>query len=56
MTLNIPDMSKTVKEFFIQSANQTAKATTFVQRESKMTGSLWLQMWVLGLLETPQST
>ena len=55
MTLNIPKMSDTVKEFFIESANQIAKNTTFVQRESKMTGSLWLQMWVLGLLETPQS-
>ncbi len=55
MTLNIPEMSDTVKQFFIESANQTAKDTAFVQRESKMTGSLWLQMWVLGFLDTPRS-
>ncbi len=55
MTINVADMSKTVKQFFCESADQTAKETTFVRRASKMTGSLWLQMWVLGLLETPQS-
>jgi len=55
MTLNIVEMSNTVKQFFTESAKQTAKTTEFVKRESKMTGSLWLQMWVLGLLETPQS-
>ena len=55
MTVNIAEMSDTVKQFFIESAEQTAKSTTFVRRESKMTGSLWLQMWVLGLLEKPQS-
>ena len=55
MTLNIAEMSDTVKQFFTESAKQTAKQTEFVKRESKMTGGLWLQMWVLGLLETPQS-
>jgi len=55
MTLNIAEMSETVKQFFIESAEQTAHDTTFVRRKSKMTGSRWLQMWVLGLLERPQS-
>jgi hypothetical protein len=55
MTLNITDMSETVKQFFIDTANQTAHETEFVKRASKMTGSVWIQMWVLGLLEAPQS-
>lgn len=55
MTIKIAEMSDTVKTFFTDDAEQTARETTFVQRASKMTGSLWLQMWVLGLLETPQS-
>ncbi len=56
MTLNIAEMSETVKQFFTESANQTANDTEFVKRQSKMTGSLWLQLWVLGLLEAPQSS
>jgi hypothetical protein len=55
MTLKIAEMSETVKTFFTHDAEQTARETGFVQRTSKMTGSLWLQMWVLGLLDTPQS-
>ena len=55
MAINVANMSKTVKQFFGESAEQIAQKTTFVRRTSKMTGSLWLQMWVLGLLETPQS-
>ena len=56
MKIDIATMSETVKQFFTESAEQIAKETSFVQRTSKMTGSLWLQMWVLGLLENPQST
>ncbi len=55
MTIKIAEMSDTVKQFLTENAEQTARETTFVQRTSKMTGSLWLQMWVLGLLDTPQS-
>jgi len=55
MVAKIAEMSETVKTFFHEHAEQTARETEFVQRTSKMTGSLWLQMWVLGLLDTPQS-
>jgi hypothetical protein len=55
MALKITEMSDTVKTFFTEEAEQIAKETGFVKRISKMTGSLWMQMWVLGLLETPQS-
>lgn len=55
MVLKIAEMSETVKQFFTEDAEQTARETAFVQRASKMTGSRWLQMWGLGLLDTPQS-
>lgn len=55
MTIKIAEMSETVKTFFHDHAEQTARETTFVQRTSKMTGSLWLQMWVLGVLDNPLS-
>ncbi len=55
MTIKIAEMSETVKTFFNTHAEQTARETQFVQRTSKMTGSRWLTMWVLGLLDTPQS-
>ncbi len=49
MTIHIAGMSETVKKFFGDDAEHTVRETKFVQRESKMTGSRWLQMWVLGL-------
>ena len=55
MTIKIAEMSETVKKFFTHDAEQMARETEFVRRTSKMTGSLWLQMWVLGLLDTPRS-
>lgn len=56
MTIKIAEMSDTVKKFFTEDAEQAARETEFVRRTSKMTGSLWLRMWVLGLLDTPRST
>lgn len=55
MTIKIAEMSETVKTFFHEHAEQTARETQFVQRTSKMTGMIWLQMWVLGLLDNPHS-
>ena len=55
MTIKVAEMSDIVKKFFTEDAEQAARETTFVQRTSKMTGSLYLQMWVLGLLDMPQA-
>ncbi len=55
MTIKIAEMSDIVKKFFTENAEQTARETEFVQRTSTMTGSLYLQMWVLGLLDMPQA-
>ncbi len=41
MTLKVAEMSETVKKFFTEDAEHTARETGFVQRTSKMTGSLW---------------
>ncbi len=54
--MKIKQMSQSVKTFFHNNADQTAKATKFVQRKSKMTGSRFLKTFVFGFLENATSS
>ncbi len=49
-------MSKKLSEFFGKTADEKARETEFVQRESKLTGALFLQIFVLGFLENPKAS
>jgi len=49
-------MSKKLSEFFGKTADKKARETEFVQRESKLTGALFLQIFVLGFLENPKAS
>jgi hypothetical protein len=56
MKINLHRMSTTVKKFFFGDAETLARETQFVQRSSKMTGSVFLKTLVFGLLENPQAS
>ncbi len=52
--MNIKGMSSTIKGFFQTTANKMAKETKFVQRKSKMTGSVFLMTFVFGFIDNPR--
>lgn len=54
--MDMKDMSRTIRSFFIDIADKTAKTTKFVRRKSKLSGSLFLQILVLGFLRNPKSS
>jgi len=54
--MNIKNMSKTIQSFFTEIADKSAKIEKFVQRKSKLSGSIFLQMFVLGLLRNPKAS
>ena len=54
--INIPQMSQALRHFFGEAAADTARSTGFVQRTSPMTGSKFLQTWVLGFLQHPTAS
>ena len=56
MNMNVKNMSESIKNFFQDTAEQTATETKFVQRKPKLTGSIFLQTFVFGLLENPKSS
>jgi hypothetical protein len=45
-----------LQKIFGEAADNLARETKFVQRESKMTGSKFLQIWVLGFLQHPKAS
>lgn len=49
-------VSQQLQQFFGEKADQVARETQFVQRQSKMTGSKFLQIWVQGLLEHSEAS
>jgi len=49
-------MSQALQKIFGETADKIARETKFVQRESKMTGSKFLQTWVLGFLQHPKAS
>lgn len=54
--INITQMSQALRHFFGEAAADTARSTGFVQRTSPMTGSKFLQTWVLGFLQHPTAS
>ena len=49
-------VGQVVQEIFGEAADKLAREIKFVQRESKMTGSKFLQTWVLGFLQHPKAS
>jgi len=54
--IGIAQMGQALQTTFGETADQVASETKFVQRESPMTGSKFLQTWVLGFLQHPQAS
>jgi hypothetical protein len=49
-------MGQALQAFFKETADKTARETKFVQHESKMTGSCFLLVWVMGFLQHPTAS
>jgi len=56
MGTTIPQVAKTMQVVLTDQANLAAKATKFVQRESKLTGAGFVQTLTLGWLANPQAS
>jgi len=54
--IDITRMSRALHNTFGEVANKVGQATGFVQRRSKLTGSRFLQIWVLGFIQHPQAS
>ena len=54
--LSRSQMSQKLSQFFREKADEQARETKLVQRQSKLTGGLFLQIWVLGFLEKPTAS
>ena len=54
--MNIEKMVESVKGFFKKSADEKARETNFVQRKSKMNGSIFLQTLVFGFLDNAKAS
>src|SRR2546423_2637357 len=54
--LTIPQVSQAVQTVLTTVADAAARATRFVQRQSKLTGALFTQTLVLGFLANPHAT
>jgi hypothetical protein len=52
----IPQVARAMQTVLTTKADAVAKATKFVQRESKMTGAIFTQTLVFGWLAKPQSS
>ncbi len=49
-------MGQALQKIFGETAAEVARETKFVQRESQMTGSKFLQTWVMGFLQHPKAS
>jgi hypothetical protein len=56
MKMNASQMGQAIQNLFGKKAEQMAQETKFVQRESKLTGSKFLQIWTLGFLQHPKAS
>lgn len=54
--IDVAGMGQSLHKFFKKTADQAARETKFVQRESKMTGSNFLLVWVVGFLQHPRAS
>jgi hypothetical protein len=56
MKLNLQATAKKIKAFFGDTANQIARQTKFVQRQSKLDGLKFLQVVIFGFIENPKGS
>jgi hypothetical protein len=54
--MDINKFAAKFQTFFTETANIVARSTKFVQRKSKLTGSLFLQTMVFGFMEEPEAS
>lgn len=54
--IDIAKISQGLQKVFGEMADEVARETKFVQRESRMTGSKFLRIWVLGFLQHPKAS
>ena len=54
--INLNQASQTINNFFNKTAEKIARATRFVQRQSEMTGPLFLQTLTFGWCENPSAS
>ena len=56
MTPDLGTFAPLIQTFFTQTANQVARTDHFVERVSKLTGALFLQILVFGFLDHPDAS
>jgi hypothetical protein len=54
--IDVAQMGQALQQIFGKTADEIAWETEFVQRESKMSGSKFMQTFVLGFLQHPQAS
>ena len=54
--IDVAGMGQALHKLFKKTADKAASETKFVQRESKMTGSKFLLVWVIGFLQHPKAS
>lgn len=54
--INISRMGQALQNIFGETADEVARETQFVQRESKLTGTKFLQTFVLGFVQHPEAS
>ena len=53
--MDIATMAPDLQAFFTETAETTARASKLVQRQSKLTGAVFLQSMVFGFADNPQA-
>ena len=54
--IDTTDVGQALQKTFGETADMLARKTKFMQRESKMAGTKFLQTWVLGFLQHPKAS
>ena len=54
--INFTQIGQKISHFFSETAERMSRASRFVQRESKMTGPLFIKTLVFGWVENPRAT
>jgi hypothetical protein len=56
LMITVTQLSKTLQDLLTTTANELARPTGFVERESKISGAIFTQALTLGWLENPEAT
>jgi hypothetical protein len=56
MATSVEEIASSLQEVFLVTADEAARPTRFVRRQSKLTGSLFAQALTFGWLDNPQAT